>query len=1401
MNKRFLVFILTILGVLSLDAQNVIRPKVECPNGIYVNSYNGVLFYQRPDVSVRNRNLSLGAVFYYNSSSNITNYGYGNGWSLGNELRFVNDSLGVIIEQGDGRRDLYTRYGSGFEAPTGVFSTLSLEGDGYLLTYKDGTKYYFADTVHKQVTQLKDRYNNTLDFDYQDGRLSAITDISGRSLYFTWTDSLMTGLHTSFDDRTWSYRYDDRGNLTCVTDPMGYSVYYGYNEDNRIKTFTDAEGYSTHISYNVDGMAYRVKTDLTDKAIRYELAKGQTIFIDYLKDARNQYTKYVWDEKGRLVEIMNVNMGTSTKFGYDDDNNMVRREDANGNAYTFTYDQNGNMLSSTDPLGFTEYYSYESSFNNILSYKDKNGNDFTFDYDDKGNVVASHGPLNYGFQYSYNAFGQIETIVDANGNQTLCDYDSFGNIHYITDAMGEVMSYSYMNSWLLNSINYPNSGVINLNYDLKGRMTAITDQLNQTITYQYDSRNNVISVHDRMNNSINYQYDAVGHVVKITNALGAQIEIAYNANGYPIEYIDAMGNKTSYYYNDRNQLVLLENALGNQTRYIRDNVGNVSEIHYATGSIVRYDYDPINRVTAVSDDMGMICSYVYDPNGNLIQSNNAEGNTLSFIYNELNRITQRTNSLGVSDYYSYDNNGNIQTVLDRNNHAVSYSYDARNKMTSSIDELNHETLFDYDEMGRLIKITDANGNATSFQYDLVGNRNVISFANGTTRKFWYDANGNIVKEQDENGNQLFFSYDAINRLLSCRYPDNTEDLYSYDLNGKLISAINDNATVSFSYDALNRLVQETLNGKQTQYSYDIANRKIAMIYPCGKTIERQYDLRLRLSDVRKDGVLAAAFSYNNDNSFSQKVYGNSVVTDYSYNALQELTCIADNRGILSYQMSYDNMGNTKSRKDLLVPENSSLYSFDSNNQLIACCTGIMSDNDQISNPINSIQYAFDAVGNRTSVMNNGVAYNYTSDNRNAYTSISGGENYSMQYDANGNMLFDGIHSLQYNFNNQLESVNNGTLASYKYDALNRRVQKKVVENGAETVVNYYYSIQHVIEERNGDDQIEACYIYGTWVDDVLQMERDGNSYYYHPDGSNNIVAITDGLGSLIERYNYDPFGKAKIFNADNQEVSKSSCDNSYMFTGRNFDSEVGLYFFRARSLNASMGRFVQTDPLLFVDGTNLYSFVNNRPIDRIDPMGTESISLNGPEYPTDGAGYNNNPFKPCDNLGRDYNYVNLNAKVCAAAILGACVEVEIGWIFTGEDASIWPVINVGGEIGAGIGASANVSASLDEVDGRVGARDRSIAWTADLEGDAELGVLGVGGSFGVEKGRRQTEGYRVNGHHNYYTEKYKETTVDISAGPGPVSMSYDVIDNELNPELSLGVAAKAMAGVRFSWGF
>ena len=1379
MKHKVLITITLILASLVMQAQNIIRPKVECPNGIYVNSYNGVLFYQRPDVSVSNRNMRLEAVFYYNSSSNKNNYGYGNGWSLGGELRYIEDSLGVIIEQGDGRRDMFTRYGNSFEAPAGVFSTLSIEGNGYLLTYKDGTKYYFADAQSKKVTLVKDRYDNTITYAYQDGNLATATDISGRSLNFTWADSLLVGLSTSFDDRTWSYQYDEKGNLTCVTDPMGYSVYYAYDKDNRIKTFTDAEGYSTHISYNVDGMAHRVKTDLTDKSIRYEIAKRQTIFIDYLPDANNQYSKYVWDEQGRLIEILNVNTGASTKFAYDDDNNLVRREDANGHAYTYTYDQNGNCLSATDPLGYTEYYTYESTFNNITTHIDKNNNMFSYSYDNKGNLLAANGPLNYSNQYTYNSFGQFLSIMDANNNGVYYSYDDYGNLSSFTDALGNITTFEYSQSWLLNHITFPNLGTFNLTYDNKGRLSSVTDQLNQTLGFQYDSKDQVVTKIDYKSNPMYYQYDALGHIVKITNAIGAEVGLSYNSNGFPVAFTDALNNKSLMFYDDQNRMIKRVDALGQETHYSYDNVGNVVGFTSPTGQIVNYEYDALGRVLAISDNFGIINSYAYDPYGNMVQHSDANGNVTTFVYNQLNRIVQRINSNGLSDFFYYDNAGNLLNVLDRNNNNCSFTYDAKNRLVSVIDALNHVTEYGYDVMDNMISITDANGNVTSFMFDLKGQNTQIDFANGTSRKYWYDGNGNMSKKQDEMGRQIEFSYDAINRLILCQYPDGSAYQYGYDLNNRLISAINEDATVLFSYDAVGRIVSETLNGSQTQYAYDIENRYVTMAYPNERVITKKYDSRLRLSDIYENNNCIASFTYNDDDTFASRSYANGVVSNYSYNSLQQLISLEDNAGIVSLQMSYDGMGNIINKKNFMNTDKSEAFSYDAKYQLIDYLSGEMNNNNQIINPNNSIHYSYDPVGNRNEVVCNGMTNQYAVNNRNSYTSIMGHDNIVMQYDANGNMINDGTSSLQYNFNNKLTSVDNGAVSSYKYDALHRRIQKHCFAGGIEKIINYYYSGHQIIEERDENNQTESSYLYGIWMDDIIQMKTSSQVFYYHQDGSNNVVAISDAIGAVAERYEYDPFGKVDFYNADNELIPQSSFNNTCLFAGRNYDSETGMYYYRARSLNASLGRFVQMDPLLFIDGTNLYSYVNNMPTRFIDPMGT-----NG--YPQYGPGYNNNNFEYCGNsFDESPNYISVNARACLVAAAGACADVEIGWIYEGEDASLLPVVNIGVEGRIGVAAEASAGINAKYVSGRSDARERGISVVADVGIEAE--VLGVGGEadYGYQFGIDAVEHSTIH-------------KVSVEAGLGMIngSTNYDIENDEFDSSLGVGpVSAGEKSGI------
>ena len=1223
-HSRLIITFGLLLGFVSAQAQNIIRPKIACPNGIYVNSYNGVLFYQRADMSIPNRGLDLEAVFYYNSSYNTKNYGYGNGWSLGYEMRFIEDSLGIIIEQGDGRQDLYTRYGNSFEAPAGVFSTLSIDGTGYTLTEKDGTQYRFTDLESNKVTQIANRYGNALNLGYENGQLTSIADINGRSILFDWNaDTLMTRMSTSFDDRVWTYGYDEQKNLTSMTNPMGYSVHYGYNRDNRIKTFTDEEGYSTHITYNDDGMAHRIKTDLTDKSIRYELANHQTVFIDYLSDGNNQFSTYKWDERGRVIEKIGNCCGFSSKLTYDDDDNVIRSEDANGHATTYTYDQRGNMLSATDALGNTESYTYESTFNNVTSYTDRKGNLYTFTYDANGNLIATNGPLNTSTQYTYNQYGQVLTFTDANNNTVHFAYDNFGNLLSTTDALGHTTAMAYTVEGLVQSMTTPNMGVTQFAYDRMNRLQQTIDPLNHFQTLEYDNKGNMVKLTDALQKSIIISYNSLGQPLNIINPLNGIMQLTYNAKQQIVQIKDAMNNMSHNYFDDHDWITMSIDALNDTTHYYYDNIGQVIGVELPTGQFITYQYDALDRLVGVVDQLGTMASYVYDDNGNVVSLTDAEGHTTTFQYDALNRIIQITDAENHSEYYSYDNNGNVLSYTDKNGNTTLYTYDAMNQVLTERDALNNVTTYTYDANGNLASVTDARGSSTSYQYDANDQLTKITFANGKTQQFVYDANGNTVTFTDESGHQMGFVYDALNRLTQKSYPDNSSDSFTYDANGNMLTANNAHAQVSFTYDPIGRMLSETLDSKTTSYAYNTKQRTLTKTYPSGRTIVEEYDLRQRMIGIKENNNYFVTLAYNANDFLTQRAYGNGTTTSYVYNTLNQLVQLIDNPNIAQVQMTYDAVGNMLSKKDMLRPTKSEAYTYDALNRLASFKQGEMTIGVEIPNPLKQVQYALDALGNRTMVTTNGVATQYTANNMNAYTAITGGQNMTPQYDNNGNLTSDGAHAYQYNYNNRLSSVDNGTTATYKYDALNRRIQKTVVSTGSTN--NYYYCGDQAIEERDANNEVLATYIFGISVDDVLQMQRGSNTYYYHKNHLGSVVALTDGSGNLVERYEYDPYGQPSFFDVNDNALSQSAVGNSILFTGRDYDVETGLYYYRARSMHTSLGRFLQFDPLMYIDGLNLYAYVNENPINIIDAYGESDYGVSGVNRIGNYGNYNPKP--------------------------------------------------------------------------------------------------------------------------------------------------------------------------------
>jgi RHS repeat-associated protein len=132
------------------------------------------------------------------------------------------------------------------------------------------------------------------------------------------------------------------------------------------------------------------------------------------------------------------------------------------------------------------------------------------------------------------------------------------------------------------------------------------------------------------------------------------------------------------------------------------------------------------------------------------------------------------------------------------------------------------------------------------------------------------------------------------------------------------------------------------------------------------------------------------------------------------------------------------------------------------------------------------------------------------------------------------------------------------------------------------------------------------------IDEPLAMLRSGTTSFYQADGLGSLTSLSNGSGALANTYTYDSFG--------NLTASSGSITNSLRYTGREWDGETGLYYYRARYYDSSVGRFISEDPLSFGAGIDFYSYVKNNPVRTFDPSGLADVYI----WPYTGSGPNDN---------------------------------------------------------------------------------------------------------------------------------------------------------------------------------
>jgi RHS repeat-associated protein len=263
------------------------------------------------------------------------------------------------------------------------------------------------------------------------------------------------------------------------------------------------------------------------------------------------------------------------------------------------------------------------------------------------------------------------------------------------------------------------------------------------------------------------------------------------------------------------------------------------------------------------------------------------------------------------------------------------------------------------------------------------------------------------------------------------------------------------------------------------------------------------------------------------------------------------------------------------------------------------------------------------------------------------------------HDSNGNRTSQttpsSLTNYSYDFENRLIDVNGGFI-TYGYLPNGKRISKTV--GGVTTY--YLYDGDDIIAEYDAAGTLIASYIHGPGVDEPIQMTRAGSTVYYTADGLGSVRDLTNASQAIVEQYSYDAFGNL---------TAPPTTGNPYTYTAREYDTETGLLFYRARYYDPKVGRFLQQDPKGFDGGdVNFYAYTLNNPINLTDPSGNSPVAIPaiviGLWLLLENADTANAPTSPCEQLyastGLQDMAMDAAFDIAATTGLGASGEILQG---------------------------------------------------------------------------------------------------------------------------------------------
>ncbi len=992
-----------------------------------------------------------------------------------------------------------------------------------------------------------------------------------------------------------SYMVDlNNGDITQVDYPLGLTERFTYKSTGEVDTHTALDGTSTQYVYYTapDG-----KTGYLRKVIVTPyLGAGQAVAAGQIPYSLE--TSFVVDLLGNATSITDSRNRTETRT-YTALNQVATVTDPRGTR-VFHYDANDNLKTALERDGrlFERHYDCLDRVTSVVEHNGKVARSRAFGsaYDPSENLRLITSPLQRSYEMAHDERALLLTVTTFGGPNQVQGlvqsntYDADGNLATATDAEGKTTVYAYNGFNELESVTDPNGNRTEYEYDSRGLLTVERHRdpggnLVKEVVRDHDALSRLMKEHEKVLDDaggnlfpgqeqfVRYDYEpGNNHVQTVTDSLARVETMEHDGLGRIVFSRDAEGNERVWLFDGPDLSKMIEREkepdgsfVSTTTTYKFDGFGRIMEVRRAPGT-------PDERMQ----------TFDYDALDNLKLLTVAGGETIVPTYDGYNRLETITNGREKT-VYKYDDDDRIERIEDGEGRGVDMVYDGRNRLFRTTYEDSSDETRTYNPDDTVRTLTDRAGNVFTYSYD-DGNRQT-GVAVATAAGF-------------EPTSAASFVYDALDRVTVAR-----------DIPPGGLQRI-----VEHRFDSRGALLEETQAGKTVSSSFNLEDEPIGIAYPgpgaggTGTSLTLDTDRLGRVRKVFRGATRLAEYGFSGPARRATAVFDNGTRSVRLFNkAREERERQFTGRAgafLSGFQYGHNGSGRVTGESRLHDGGNGDAFAFTQEQWLEQAHLGVaapLAANALAQPAQTAIDFAHDKSGNWTSRTANGSPETFVPNALNQYGTARGS---TLTYDQNGNLTNDSRRQYLYDAYGRLRRVLDSTgdveIVRFEYDALGRRV----IETASGQTEEFIYDGDDIVIVFDGTGAVNREYVHSDVPDHPILLRLGGDQdLYYQVDGLGSVIALTDASGAVVERYEYDPFGAPTILAPDGATRTASAFGNRRLFKGQYFDPRTGLYHMGARDYDPAIGRFLQPDPSGMSDGTNLYEYAGNDPVDLYDPTG------------------------------------------------------------------------------------------------------------------------------------------------------------------------------------------------------